>query len=151
MRSKIVRIVLPFLFIVGVAFPALGQDTPTAEVPTAEPTVEVTPEETVAPVPTVAPEPTPEEPEAPRSLFTAAQIGELLLLLGLSALAGGGAVTILLHFIDRKDVKDRVEDARNSWTPEQQELLSRFTDMFENVTDKFTDFLKAVQDGKPNQ
>jgi hypothetical protein len=106
---------------------------------------ELTPEVTATVVATGTPAP------AGNSLFSAATLGELLLFLGLSGLAGGGIVAIILSFLGKKEVRDRVEDARNSWTPEQQQMLVTFTDLFERTSSGILDFLKAVQDGKPNE
>lgn len=107
---------------------------------------------TNTPAPIVGTDPTvePDVLEQPSSLFTPSVIGELLFLLGLSALAGGGIVAILLNFLNKKEVRDRVEDARNSWSPEQQQLLANFTGLFERTTGGILDFLKSVQDGNPN-
>jgi len=110
-------------------------------------------------IPTFAQDATPEvtavvtatgTPAPQSSLFSTATIGELLLFLGLSGLAGGGIVAILLSFLGKKEVRDRVEDARNSWSPEQQQMLANFTSLFERTSGGILDFLKAVQDGKPN-
>lgn len=142
------KLLLPIMFILfvvlGLVMPVAAQDfvtnTPAA---TVEATINGTPVEAtlVAPVETPAPQP---------SIFSPALFGQLLLFLGLSAFAGGGVVAILLNFLGRKEVRDRVEDARNSWSPEQQEFLADFTGLFERVTNGVLDFLKAVQDGKPN-
>lgn len=102
----------------------------------------------VAPTAEKTPEPT-KEPEQ-KSLFSTATIGELLLFLGLSGFAGGGIVAIILSFLGKKEVRDRVEDARNSWSPEQQAVLANFTTMFERTAGGILDFLKAVQDNQPN-
>ncbi len=126
-RSIPIMLLLVLAFLI--VFPTFAQD--------------VTPEPAATAVVTPAP--------AERSLFSAATLGELLLFLGLSAFAGGGIVAILLSFLGRKEVRDRVEDARNSWAPEQQELLAKFTDLFERTSSGILDFLKAVQDGKPNE
>jgi len=127
------RRLLPIIFLLAFTFPVFAQDV----------TPEVTPEAT----PIVTPAPTP----APSPLINPAAAGELLLFLGLSALAGGGVVAIVLSFLSKKEVRDRVEDARNSWTPEQQKLLADFTGMFDKTTAGILDFLKSVQDGKPNE
>lgn len=121
-----------------IAFPVVAQES--TEVPTEPaPTAEVTPE----------PTPAPEQP--PPSLFSGLEFVELLLLMGLSAAAGGGILAIALRFLERKDVRDRVENARESWSDEQKQLLADFTGMFERTNAGILDFLKAVQDGKPNQ
>lgn len=132
---------------------ANAQDLPTQppESVTATPAPEVTDVVGVPPVEKTAEataEPTKEPTPAP--LFNPATAGELLLFLGLSALAGGGIVAIVLGFLGKKEVRDRVEDARNSWSPEQQAMLANFTNLFERVTSGTLDFLKAIQDGKPN-
>lgn len=145
LRKSFPIILLITLVLMLVSLPAHAQDqllftnTPAPIVGT-DPTV--APDAIVAPMPPVL--------EQPSSLFTPSVIGELLFLLGLSALAGGGIVAILLNFLNKKEVRDRVEDARNSWSPEQQQLLTNFTNLFERTTGGILDFLKSVQDGQPN-
>jgi hypothetical protein len=140
------KIVVLLVFVLSLVLPVAAQEETPVD-PTLEPTAVVT--EVPTEVPTIAPTPEP-TPVPPTPIFDNVTAGELLLYLALSALAGGGLLAIILRFIERKDVRDRVEDARNTWTQDQQELLSRFTDMFETTSERILDFLKSVQDGKPN-
>lgn len=138
-RFRLLPIMFILLAVLLVGLPVAAQDlvtnTPAGE---AAATAEVT-----APAPTGVPSQQP-------SIFSPALIGELLLFLGLSAFAGGGIVAILLSFLGRKEVRDRVEAARDSWSPQQQEVLANFTTLYERMTGGILDFLKAVQDGQPN-
>lgn len=127
------------LLVLSLALPVAAQEVTPAPEPTS---VEATPEPTVAPEPPPAP---------PAPIFDGVTTSELLLYLGLSALAGGGVLAIGLRFIERKDVRDRIEDARNSWTVEQQEFLRKFTDTLRDTNNRILDFLESVQDGQPNQ
>lgn len=142
MRKPITIVLLAILLLLTFAAPALAQVDVTDEpAPTVAPTAEVTP----LPEPT----PAPEEP-APAPPFTGVQIGELLLLLGLSFLGGGGVLAIVFRFLERKDVRDRIEDARNSWSEEQKQFLREFTDGLKTANTKLLDFLESIQDGKEN-
>lgn len=125
---------------------AAAQDTPTAEQPTQEVMTATPPPET--PTAEATAEPTKEPEQKP--LFSTVALGELLLFLGLAALAGGGIVAIVLSFLGKKEVRDRVEDARNSWSKEQQQMLADFTAGFQRTTEGILDFLRSVQDGQPN-
>jgi hypothetical protein len=138
------RLLVSIVFALVVVFPAFAQDETPVVTETA--TAEVTPvvEPTLAPT-----EPAPVEP-SPNSLFDSATLGELLLFMGLSALGGGGLLAIVLRFVERKDVQDRIENARETWSDDQKEFLFKFTDMFENTTDRIVNALRNVQDGKPN-
>lgn len=150
-KLSIVLVIVLFVFymvgvVAGVAAEDLLTNTPapetTAVVGVPPVASDVPAEVTLEPSPT----PVPEE----KSLFSAATLGELALMLGLAGLAGGGIVAIVLSFLGKKEVRDRVEDARNSWSPEQQAMLTNFTSLFERTSAGIIDFLKAVQDGRPN-
>ena len=136
-----VAIAAAILFALAVPVIMTAQDAtenpPTDVAPTAESTVEVTPEPTPTPAPPVV-------------IINPATAAELLLFMGLSMLAGGGLVAIILSFLGKKEVRDRVEEARESWSPDQKKMLEDFTGMFERTTTGILDFLKAVQDGRPN-
>jgi hypothetical protein len=144
MLRRFIPIMMILIIFLAFVLPTLAQDA-TAE-PTPQAVIIDYPADGTLPVATA--EPTQTET---RSLFNTATLGELLLFLGLSAFAGGGIVAILLNFLGKKEVRDRVEDARNSWSPEQQDLLAKFTEMFAQTTGGILDFLVAVQDGKPNE
>lgn len=143
-RSSLIILLLLSLFLVLSIAPTFAQDVTVEPAATVVATVNGNPVEATLIAPT-------ETPAPQSSLFSTATIGELLLFLGLSGLAGGGIVAILLSFLGKKEVRDRVEDARNSWSPEQQQVLANFTSLFERTSSGILDFLKAVQDGQPNE
>lgn len=103
---------------------------------TAEPTAEATP----TPLPPVD--------RLPDEVLVSG--AELLLYIGLSILAGGGAMTIILRLLERKDARDTVERAFESLSPEQQERWLQIVAGYENISTSLLDFLKAVTDKKPN-
>lgn len=137
------RLLVSIVFALVVVFPAFAQDeTPTLEVSTPAPTEEVTAVPTLAPteVPPVEPEPD----------FDGTSAAELLLYVGLAVVAGGGLLAILYRLLESRDVRDRVEKAYESWSPDQREFLLSLIEKYEETNKRLLEFAKAVTDGKAN-
>jgi hypothetical protein len=139
------RYLLIVVFMLSIGLPiASAQEVtevvPTIEVSTPAPTEEVT----LEPVPTAAPTPTP-EPD-----FDGTSAAELLLYVFLAIVAGGGLLAIVYRLLESKDVRDRVEKAYESWSPDQREFLLTVITKYEELNTRLLEFAKAVTDNKPN-
>ena len=100
----------------------------------------------------IAPEPTP-EPASPIS-EVALSWGQLLLLLGLTAVVsiptGAGFAAIFFQYLARQDVRDTGEKLFESASPATQKIIQEQLDYAKETTRKLFGFLYAVTDGKPN-
>lgn len=139
------RYILIVVFMLSIALPVMAQEStevPTVEVSTPAPTEEATPvvEPTVAPTPIPEPEPD----------FDGTSAAELLLYVGLAIVAGGGLLAIVYRLLESKDVRDRVEKAYESWSPDQREFLLAVITKYEELNTRLLEFAKAVTDNKPN-
>jgi len=142
MRSKIVRIVLPFLFVVGVAFPAFAQEEtpapePTSVEATADPTVVVTPAPTTAPAPGTDP-------------TTAVNLITLITGIAIGVVTAGAGILGTLAFVVSKIRNDRpllaaIEGLIVSRPPEQIEKLREAGGVLRDTAE----IIDEVTDGVP--
>jgi len=127
--------ILFVVLLLAFATAVLAQDV------TAEPTIVVT----------VEPPPPVDEPSVPipddAIILTG---GELLMYLGLAVFAGGGILAVIYRFLDNRDVRDRFEKVYLGASPEQQQILHRVIEGYEETNRRILDFAKAVTDGLPN-
>ncbi len=133
MFNPIVRLFLILvLLFVCVGMVAAQEATPE---PTAEPTAVPT-----APPPVELP---------PDSVVTSG--GQLLLLLGLAVLGGGGLLAVLYRFLESKQVLDTSEKLYQSTPPETQQFINDLVAGLHETTNRLLTYLDKITDGKPNE
>ncbi|MBZ0281038.1 MAG: hypothetical protein K8L97_09870 [Anaerolineae bacterium] len=97
------------------------------------------------------PEPTPPTPVElpPDSVVTSG--GQLLLLLGLAVLSGGGLLAVLYRFLESKQVLDTSEKLYQSTPPETQQFINDLVAGLHETTNRLLTYLDKITDGKPNE
>lgn len=128
--SKFVYVFLLVLVLLALAVsPVMAQEAtaePTA-VPTEQPPVELPPD----------------------SVVTSG--GQLLLLLGLAVLSGGGLLAVLYRFLENKQVLDTSEKLYQSTPPETQKFINDLVAGLHETTNRLLTYLDKITDGKPNE
>jgi len=97
------------------------------------------------------PEPTAPPPVElpPDSVVTSG--GQLLLLLGLAVLSGGGLLAVLYRFLESKQVLDTSEKLYQSTPPETQKFINELVAGLHETTNRLLTYLDKITDGKPNE
>lgn len=99
----------------------------------------------------VTPEPTAPPPVElpPDSVVTSG--GQLLLLLGLAVLSGGGLLAVLYRFLESKQVLDTSEKLYQSTPPETQKFINDLVAGLHETTNRLLTYLDKITDGQPNE
>lgn len=135
------------LVTVGLAQEVTETPPSVEETATVEPTAIVVTVIATEPAPEPAPDP---DPEPEPSGFTPGQVAQIAAYIFLAIMAGGGIVAMLYRALESREIRDRVEMAYNSWSPDQQEFVKTLVEQGDETQRRIFEFLRAVTDGKAN-